>query len=42
MTKNITAKIGCGSFDQPDMQLLNNYIFLYFILRLKFLNFWGL
>ena len=42
MPKNITTKIGCGCFDQLDMQLLNNYIFLYFILRLKFLNFWGL
>ena len=36
MSQKIAAKIGCGSFDQFDMQSLNEYTFFFFILQLKF------
>ena len=32
MPKKIAVEIGCGSFDQPDLQSLHDYIFFFFSL----------
>ena len=38
MPEKTTAKVGCGSFDQSDLQSLNDRIFVFFVLRLQFHN----
>jgi hypothetical protein len=34
--------VHCGSFDHPDMHLLNDYKFVTFVLPNKVLGIWGL
>ena len=40
MSRITTAKIGCDSFDQPNMRLLNDCNFLFFGLTTTFLGIW--
>jgi hypothetical protein len=40
MPKETATEIGCGSFDQPDLQWLNNYIFAFSFCNCNY-NFWG-
>ena len=39
MPKNTAAKIGCGSFDQHDLQSLNNYKHFLFFCNYNFEHF---
>jgi hypothetical protein len=34
--------VHCGSFDHPDLQSLNDYIFFFFSFRIEILKFWGM
>ena len=41
MPKKSAAEIGCGSFDQPNLQSLNNYIFFFFCFATIIFNILG-
>jgi len=40
--KELQLFVHCGSFDQPDLQSLNDCKFFFFVLRLQFVNFGGM
>ena len=41
MPKKTATEIGCGFFDQPDLQQLNDYKFFFSFCDFNFKDIWG-